>query len=334
MRPHSSSRVVPWSRGRVVVWSRGCVVPWVRGRVIAIVASSLRSAASQHPAATTRVSASDEFTPLGWIPTTASLRTVSGLEHPHVELGMYPFASIEWAWDELWAAVHQRATWTPPSLTRSGDVHARWYDTDCVVTQVCGWPFAVLHHRDMHLVGSFNLDLPESAGDGHYRSVLLTPHDTTIDALVASKARAVANSADSLSGWISLLAATVGETGTWPGEFTFTSAHSDSVRALAKGEADIASIDSLTLSFLAAEEPDLLDGLHRLALGPRIPTPAITARASVGDIELDELRRAFRSAVEDPVNRVATDALHITGMSANTLDDYLATRALAPPSAG
>ncbi len=243
---------------------------------------------------------------------------------------MYPFDSVAWAWDELWAAVHERADWTPPNLTRSGDVHARWYDTDCLVTQVCGWPFAALHHRDMHLVGAFSLDLPEASGDGHYRSVLLSPHETTLDDLVASRAHAVANSADSLSGWISLHAATVGPGGSWPGPTTFTSAHADSVRALAKGEADLASIDAWTLSFIEAEEPDLLDGLHRIGLGPRIPTPAITARASVGVAQRSELVRAFVDAVADPAIQSAMAALHITGMSDNTLDDYLGTLALAP----
>ena len=128
----------------------------------------------------------------------------------HVEFGMYPFASVAWAWDELWAAVHQRATWTPETLTRSGDIHARWYDNDCVVTQVCGWPFASLHRNDMHLIGAFTLDLPEADSDARYRSILLSPHDRSLDELVGSDVHAVANSADSLSGWHSLRAATVG----------------------------------------------------------------------------------------------------------------------------
>ena len=41
--------------------------------------------------------------------------------------------------------------------------------------------------------------------------------------------RAVANSADSLSGWVSFLNATVGPNGTWPGAVRFTSAHYESL---------------------------------------------------------------------------------------------------------
>lgn len=249
---------------------------------------------------------------------------------PHVELGMYPFESVAWAWDELWAAVHERASWTPAELTRSGDVHARWYDNDCIVTQVCGWPFAALHRNDMHLVGSFSLDIPEAEEPAHYRSVLLSPHDRPLADLIGPRTHAVANSADSLSGWHSLRAGTVGPGHDWPGTVTYTSAHHDSLRALAKGEADLASIDSLSLSFIAADEPELVADLHRVGVGPRIPTPAITARRSLADDMIVDLRSAFVDALSDPATVSARTALHITGFVETSLDDYLATLPLGP----
>lgn len=249
---------------------------------------------------------------------------------PHVELGMYPFASVAWAWDEIWAAVHERAPWTPPSLTRSGDVHARWYDNACIVTHVCGWPFAALHRNDMHVIGAFSLDLPDAEGPGHYHSVLLSADDRPLSELVSPDTHAVANSADSLSGWLSLRAATVGPGAAWPGTVTFTSAHHDSLRALAKGEADLASIDSWSLSLISTEEPGLVRGLHRVGVGPRIPTPALTARASIGDRLVDELREAFDDALRSPATTSARTALHISGFARLGLDDYLATLPLGP----
>ena len=243
----------------------------------------------------------------------------------HAELGMYPFASVTTAWDTIWSAVHERAPWTPASLARSGDVHARWHDSDCLVTQVCGWPFAALHHDEMHLVGAFALDLPDAEPGGFYRSVLLSPHDRPLSALTGPHAHAVANSPDSLSGWHSLRAATVGPGMAWPGTVTFTTGHHDSVRALAAGAADLASIDSWSLAFIAAEEPELLRGLHRVGTGPRIPTPAITARKSIDDRMLDELRDAFVGALGDPNTSGARAALHIDGFARLDLDDYLAT---------
>jgi len=242
---------------------------------------------------------------------------------------MYPFASVAWAWDEIWAAVHQRAPWTPDTLTRSGDTHARWYDPDCVITQVCGGPFAALHRSDMHLIGAFALDIPEADG-GHYRSVLMSPHRRPLDELTGEDSHVVANSADSLSGWFSLLAATVGPGNDWPGRVTFTSAHRDSVLALAKGEADLASIDAWSLALITEEEPHLVAGLHRVALGPRIPTPPITARRSLSTAQLDEVRQAFVGALADPATAAARNALRVKGLADNGLDDYLAILSLSP----
>jgi ABC-type phosphate/phosphonate transport system substrate-binding protein len=255
---------------------------------------------------------------------------MSGLGHPHVEFGMYPFTSVAWAWDELWTAVHRHVPWLPADLTRSGDVHARWYDTDCLLTQVCGAPYALLHQGDMHLVGAFDLDIDDADGVGHYRSVLLSPHEVDLAELISPDHHVVANSADSLSGWLSLIAGTVGVGNEWPGPVTFTSAHVDSVRRLAKGEADLASLDAWSLTFIAEEEPELVDGLRRVGVGPRIPTPPITARKSLSLDQVDEIRAAVIAALDDDTTASARRALHIRGFASNTQSDYDAVIGLAP----
>jgi len=254
---------------------------------------------------------------------------MSTVEGAHVEFGMYPFASVAWAWDEIWAAVHRRTPWTPQTLTRSGDLPARWRDPNCLITQVCGWPFAAQHRSDMHLIGAFALDIPEADG-GHYRSVLLSPHERSLSELVHDGTHAVANIADSLTGWFSLKAATVGPHAEWPGQVTFTSAHHASLLALANGEADIASIDPWSLALITAEQPELIAGLHRITLGPRIPTPAITARRSLTAAQLDDLRQAFIDALNDPATHEARTALRIERFADNGLDDYLAILPLGP----
>lgn len=254
-----------------------------------------------------------------------------GLPTPHVEFGMYPFMSVTWAWEALWDAVHARAPWTPDGLSWSGDVHARWYDAECIVTHVCGWPFAALHRNDMHALGAFSLDLPEAEPIAHYRSVLLSHADISLADLDLGAAHVVANSADSLSGWHSLRAATVGPGAEWPGTVSFTNAHRDSVVALAKGEAELACVDPWSLAFITAEEPELVAGLRRAGTGPRIPTPAITARKSLTAEEVAELREAFADACADPSTADAREALHIRGFVPLDLDDYAEVLHLGRP---
>lgn len=257
---------------------------------------------------------------------------MGGRDGDHVEFGMYPFESVAWAWDALWASVHERAPWTPPRLTRSGDVHARWDDPECLVTHVCGLPYVAIHRHHLDVVGAFSLDINGATPDARYHSVLLSPHETTLPELISADTHAVANSANSLSGWISLLNATVGSTGTWPGEVTFTSGHYESVRHLARREADLACIDAWTLAFITQQEPELLGGLHTVGRGPLIPTPAITARRTLGPDRIAELRAALGAAIADPILDTAKAALHITNFVALTVDDYLPTLLLNEPS--
>lgn len=250
----------------------------------------------------------------------------------HVEFGMYPFESVAWAWDALWASVHERASWTPPRLTRSGHVRARWDDPECLVTHVCGLPYVAMHQHHLDVVGAFSLDINRATPDARYQSVLLSRHETTLAELISADTHAVANSAESLSGWISLLNATVGSTGTWPGEVTFTSTHYESVRRLVRREADLACIDAWTLAFITQQEPELLGGLHPVGRGPLIPTPAITARRTLGPDRIAELRAALEAAIADPILDTAKAALHITNFVALTVDDYLPVLALHEPS--
>lgn len=248
---------------------------------------------------------------------------------------MYPFPAFHAAWDVVWAAIRGRVAWLPAALARSDDVHARWSDPDCLVTQMCGWPFAAQHRDTWRLIGSVSLDIDDADGDGHYRSVLVTPHDSGLDGLLAGRAtgdrpRVVANSVDSLSGWISLLAAIHRPGVTAPVSTSFTNAHLDSLRALRSGTADLACIDSWSLALIGVDDPALVAGLRRIGAGPRIPTPPFVARASLGDERIDELRSAFSAALTDPASEPARASLRISAPAANTMAHYDATLDLAP----
>jgi ABC-type phosphate/phosphonate transport system substrate-binding protein len=222
--------------------------------------------------------------------------------------GMYPFERLRPAWEQLWSAVHARAPWTPAALTWDGTVHDHWADPACVVSHVCGWPLAMRLRDAVAVVGAFTLALPEAEGH-RYRSVIVASRSGELAAFVTTAASVAANSDDSLSGWISLQAATVGVGRSWPGRIHWTGAHIESVRAVRAGEADLASIDELTWAHLRRLEPGLVDGLHVVGRGPLIPSPAIVTSTA----HVDELRRAFAGAMEDPATRSARTVLLLAG---------------------
>ncbi len=226
----------------------------------------------------------------------------------YVSLGMYPFGPLRPAWDELWAAVQERLPWAPSTLTWNGTVQDHWVDPACVVSHACGWPVATSLRTTVTVAGAFALALPEAEGH-RYRSVFVARRSGSLASLVGPQTTVAANSEDSLSGWVSLQAATVGVGRPWPGPIRRTGAHLDSARAVRAGEADLASIDELTWAHLRRLQPDLIDGLHVVGRGPWIPSPAIITR----DDRVDELRLAFTEAMADPATTTARATLLLAG---------------------
>jgi ABC-type phosphate/phosphonate transport system substrate-binding protein len=237
------------------------------------------------------------------------------------EFGMYSFESVRWAWDALWAAIADRVDWVPRTLAHSGDVHARWDDPDCVVNQVCGWPLVTSHTGTHRVIGSFSLAIPEAEGH-HYRNTVMASTDTPLVDLTPSELRAAVNSCDSLSGWISLLDATTrGQP--WPGEIVLTEAHVESLAALRRGDADIACIDSWSMRLVERDQPELLAGLHRIGLGPLVPSPAVTVRTTIPETDADQLGEAFADVLADQSTTALRSALMIDGFVRTTIEEYM-----------
>ena len=231
--------------------------------------------------------------------------------NPFASFGMYPFEPLRPAWDQLWKAVHTRAPWTPAGLTWDGTVQEHCADPDCVVAHACGWPIATTLHGIFAVVGAFTLALPDAVGH-RYRSVFVAARGDPLGEFVTTETTLAANSDDSLSGWVSLRAATVGTGQPWPGSIRWTGAHVDSIRAVHDGAADLASIDELTWVHVRRLYPELAAGLHVVGRGPLIPSPAVVT--STGRV--DELRRAFAGAMADPATRSARATLLLAGFVA------------------
>jgi ABC-type phosphate/phosphonate transport system substrate-binding protein len=239
---------------------------------------------------------------------------------------MYPFEPIRAAWDTLWAAVHRAAPWTPAMLRWPDDLHATWTDPNCVVAQACGWPVAALLRDTVEVVGAFTLTVPDARGH-RYRSVLVGRDRRTLPELVDAGAVAVANSADSLSGWISLLAAAsaAGAGGRWPSDVIWSGAHIESLRHLQDGRADVACIDALSLKFIERLFPEVVSGLHAIGIGPLVPSPPVIVPAATPRALIDSLRDALTWAVSDATVADASAELWIDGFVSLDHAEYATT---------
>jgi len=241
-------------------------------------------------------------------------------------LAMYPFKPIRPAWDALWTAVHRSAPWAPATLRWTDDVHATWTDPNCVVGQACGWPVAALLRDSVEVVGAFTLTIPEARGH-RYRSVLVGRDRRQLAELAEAGAVVVANSADSLSGWISFLAAAAeaGVVGRWPGEVIWSGAHIESLRYLQEQRADVACIDALSLVHIKRLYPELVAGLHEIGDGPLVPSPPVIVPAATPSALIDSLRDALTWAVSESTVADACGALCIDGFVSLDHAEYATT---------
>lgn len=233
-------------------------------------------------------------------------------------LAMYPFMPVRSATNSLWSVIHQHLGWGPSALEWEVMTPEVWHHPSLLLAQTCGWPLVTQLADEVAVVGTFDFDVPGARG-GRYQSVLVSPHPVTLDELRARPdVVAAVNSTESLSGWISLQS----EWGGRPPSIIESGSHTESVRALAEGHADVASIDSVTWALISSLEPQLVGGLSVVGSGPLVPClPVVVPMRH--ESHVDALRAAFTAAVADPAAADACAALRIRGFVPLELADYL-----------
>lgn len=240
-------------------------------------------------------------------------------------LDMYPFEHLRGSYDRLWAAIRSRLPGAPESLSHELDLHDVWRHPDLLLGQTCGWPL-VTALPDVVVVGAFDMAVP-FARAGRYRSVLIASKPLGIDHWKSSADTRVAiNGYDSLSGWVSLCQAWGG----LPSTVLETGAHVQSMRLVAEGGAEVASIDAASFEFVAATMPTVAGRVHVIGHGPMVPSlPLVMAPANAP--RLDEVRAAVSGAVAEPAMAADCARLRISGFVPFDRSDYLPLLALEPP---
>jgi ABC-type phosphate/phosphonate transport system substrate-binding protein len=203
-------------------------------------------------------------------------------------------------------------------------VHDTWLRPALVLSQTCGWPLVTQLASRVRPLGSFRMT-HELADGSRYRTVIVASEDRELVDF-ASETAAV-NSDISLSGWISLLVAVRGPGASWDGDVLWSGAHVESLRALQRGDAMVASIDSVSLSHIRRFHPELVVGLHEVGHGPLVPGLPLITSIGRSDEQVAELRAALGEAAQR-----ADPALLIDGFDPLDDADYLPLVDLGPES--
>ncbi len=225
-----------------------------------------------------------------------------------VSLPMYPFPELRHDWDALWAAVHRRLPGSRATLAWADDVHALWTSPDLGLSQACGWPLVTDLAGRVRAIGAFDPRIADASG-GRYGTVIVARRAAPLSEF-AGRVAAV-NASDSLSGWVSLLAAFRSAGAPWHGTVVTTGAHVKSIDAVREGSADVASIDAVTFALLGDLHPESVRGLMVIGRGPLVPCLPLIVHGTATDGEVAAWRAAFADACDDPATAAIRRRLRI-----------------------
>lgn len=208
---------------------------------------------------------------------------------------MYVWPETRAAAARFWSLIRKNYGAGDPELTEHEDPETAWTDPDLLFSQTCGLPFRHRLWDRVTLLGTLDYGVV-GCPPGYYRSCIVVRADDPRNCVDAFRGATLArNSASSQSGWAAL-EAHLAETGAG---FTFrdrvldTGGHAASARAVADGQADLASLDAVTWRFLQRYDP-VVARLRILAeTRPSPGLPLITGR----DVDPHPLFAAVEAAI-------------------------------------
>jgi ABC-type phosphate/phosphonate transport system substrate-binding protein len=240
---------------------------------------------------------------------------------------MYDWPEVAWATDALWSAIAERLNAAgieaPGSLDRSRDAEAVWRDPGLVLSQTCGYPYAMRLQNAVRLVATPVYGVAGCEGP-LYSSFIVARREDEGRALADFAGRSIAfNARDSLSGYLALVAA-MKEQGMDPGVFEWieTGSHRASVGAVAHNLADLAAIDAVCWALSVqydARAAALLRPVMWTKLRPALPFITAGGRDAM---EVADIYAALLDALSSSETANACAALGIAGVAVTTAADY------------
>lgn len=191
-------------------------------------------------------------------------------------LAMYDFGPARAANDRLWALIRDglraRGVSAPDALTRGEAAYWNtWTSPDLVLSQTCGYPFRARLHDKVTYVGTPDYGV-EGALPGFYRSVFVARADDSRQSLAAFDGAGFAyNEALSQSGWAAPQVHAA-RAGLRLPPVVQTGGHRLSAKAVAEGQADIASLDAVTHALMQGVDPV---AQHLRVVEMTAPTPGL-----------------------------------------------------------
>lgn len=227
-------------------------------------------------------------------------------------------------WRALGKRIREHGLDAPESLDEDIRYDEAWVRPDLIFGQTCGYPYVQHLRGKVQLVASPVYDLPGC--DGALKcSFIIVKAGAAIAAVEDLRgARAAINERGSNSGYnlFRHFIAPHAIDGRFFSSVMETGGHRASIDAVARGEADVASIDCITFANTLRFDPERVAGVRVLAETAKGPgLPFITA-ASTPAKTLVILRRALAETIADPELAAVCDTLSLRSISLLDDTDY------------
>ena len=184
---------------------------------------------------------------------------------------------------------------------------------EVLFSQTCGYPLQTVYRGQFALLGVPTYDFP-GCGAATHRAFIIVRKDSgfkTLEDLRGS--RFALNSRHSNSGMNlpRIMLARLGIKAPFFGSVTETRSHTESIRRVAQGDLDAASVDCVTYGFFNDCCPDKMSALRVLDETPESPAiPFVTSVATPAG-QVDALRSALLRLADDPGRKPVLRGLHI-----------------------
>ncbi len=243
-------------------------------------------------------------------------------------LQMYASPSTTAAHDRFWAAwaaqIRSKGIDAPVELTQVDDSETIWTNPALIVSQTCGYPYARPLRGKVRLLATPHYDIEGCNGPDYTSWVVVHASNpaTGIEDLRGS--RAVYNGPASQSGYNSFrdTIAPFAKGRKFFSETHRSGGHRASMRMIAEGKADCATVDVVTWAIARRENPALIRELKHIASTRSVPgLPFITSLARSDD-DVAVIRAAFFETLADPALADVLRTLMISGASVLEDSDY------------
>ncbi len=239
-------------------------------------------------------------------------------------LMMYRRPQLVEAHAQYWSLIRQHlaaaGTDSPQTLSQDAEEFFVWKHPDLVLSQTCGMPYRTWLQGKVQLVGTPDYGL-DGCPAGYYRSAILVRADDARTQISEFKDATFAyNQTFSQSGYAAPFRH-VKPLGFWFENRLHVEQHLESARAVAKGRADIASLDAVTWRNIETYE-EFATELRVLEWTKPTPgLPLITALANDADL----IFKAVKGAIKD-LDAHTKSQLGIEDIIKIPKEDYLRVR--------